>query len=107
VKHLAYDLKKNDSKTISLESMLGFRSKLLDPSDNLLDKETKEWVRRAVSELPDIYRSVVMLYYFDGKSAKEAAKLQGISIATFLSRLHRARKYLYALLAGLGEDTLK
>lgn len=91
---------KNSDKAISLERAPDPESKSLTPLAYLLDKETKERVRKAVSELPDIYRDAIMLYYFDGKSAAEAAKLIGISTAAFLSRLHRARRCLFGLLGG-------
>jgi RNA polymerase sigma factor (sigma-70 family) len=100
VKNLACALKNRESKAISLERILDPESKSLTPLDCLLDKETKERVRNVVSKLPDIYRDAVMLYYFDGKSAEEAANLLGINVKTFLSRLHRARKYLFGLLGG-------
>lgn len=106
VKNLACALKNSDSKVISLEAIPDRGSKLLDPLDNLLDKETKELLHKAIWTLPDIYRSAIMLYYFDGKSAEEAAKLLEIGTATFLSRLYRARRYLYGLLGGHRRDAL-
>jgi len=95
VRNSALAQKNINSKTISLEGIQDRESKSLTPLDYLLKKETKKRVRKAVSELPDIYRDAIMLYYFDGKSAEEAAKLLGIGTKTFLSRLHRARKYLF------------
>lgn len=107
VKNLACALKKSDSQTISLERVHDVESKLLNPLDSLLDKENTELIRQAIRSLPDIYRDAVMLYYFDGKSTKEAANLQEVNIKTFLSRLHRARRLLYGLLGGYRRDALK
>jgi RNA polymerase sigma-70 factor (ECF subfamily) len=100
VRNLVSARKKIDSKTISLERIPDLESKLLNPLEYLLDRETKERVRKAVSELPDIYRDAVKLYYDDGRSAEEAANLLGIKKMTFLSRLDRARMYLFGLLGG-------
>ena len=104
VKNLACALKNIDSKTISLGGVHNLESKLLNPLDELLNKETRKLINNTIGMLPDIYSNAVMLYYFDGKSAEEAAKLLGVNKATFLSRLHRARKYLYGLLAGNRRD---
>jgi len=106
VRNLACALKKSDSRTISLEGIPNLESKLLNPLDNLLDKENKELVRKAVLMLPDEYRNAVMLFYFDGRSTEEAANLLKINKMTFLSRLYRARKYLYGLLGGNRRDAL-
>jgi RNA polymerase sigma-70 factor (ECF subfamily) len=106
VKNLACALKKDDFKTTSLTGVPDLESKLLNPLDNLLNRETKELIRKAVLTLPDIYRNAVLLYYYDGKSAAESAKLLGISVAAFLSRLYRARKYLFGRLGGYRRDAI-
>jgi RNA polymerase sigma-70 factor (ECF subfamily) len=100
VRNSAYARKKIDSKTVSLNEIPDRESKSPTPLACLLAKETKERLCKAISELPDIYRDAIRLYYFDGKSAVEAAKLLGIIVSNFLSRLHRARIYLFGLLGG-------
>lgn len=51
-----------------------------------------------VMELPEDFRMVVILYYYEGFSTKEIAKILKISGGTVKSRLSRARQKLKVLL---------
>ena len=53
-----------------------------------------ETLRQSLSELPDAHRECLVLFYLEGRSGAEAAKVQGISEAAFRVRLHRARAAL-------------
>jgi RNA polymerase sigma-70 factor (ECF subfamily) len=55
-------------------------------------------VRNAVSRLPDTYREVVVLRYFEDMSTPEIAKVSGIPEGTVRSRLHYAKDALYSML---------
>lgn len=55
-------------------------------------------VRNAVSRLPDTYREVVVLRYFEDMSTPEIAKVAGIPEGTVRSRLHYAKDALYSML---------
>jgi len=48
----------------------------------------------AVGRLDVKYRSVMLLYYFDGMSVSETARTLGISNSAVTTRLQRARKLL-------------
>jgi RNA polymerase sigma-70 factor (ECF subfamily) len=48
-------------------------------------------VRRAIAELPEDQRAVLMLVTVDGLSYQEAADALGIPMGTVMSRLARAR----------------
>jgi RNA polymerase sigma-70 factor (ECF subfamily) len=48
----------------------------------------------AVLELPEKYRSIILLYYYDGYSIKEIAYILEAKESTISSRLQRARKQL-------------
>ena len=48
----------------------------------------------AVSELPPIYRNVIILYYYNGFSVKEIAQISDCFEGTVKSRLYKARKIL-------------
>jgi len=54
---------------------------------------------RALDELPSELRSILILWAVDELSYKEIADVVGIPIGTVMSRLHRARQRLTALLA--------
>jgi RNA polymerase sigma-70 factor (ECF subfamily) len=49
---------------------------------------------RLVTQLPDNYRQVVMLFYMEEKSYEEVARLLNLPLGTVKTYLHRARKQL-------------
>ena len=55
-------------------------------------------VLEAVNQLPPHYRAVIYLYYYEGYSAKEIARLLGANPATVSTRLRRGRAQLKTLL---------
>ena len=57
-------------------------------------------VEAALGELPDLFRSAVLLVDVDELSYEEAATALGCPVGTLRSRLHRARKLLLAALSG-------
>jgi RNA polymerase sigma-70 factor (ECF subfamily) len=51
-------------------------------------------------ELPAKYREVILLYYYEGYSIGEIARILGQKESTVGSQLHRARKKLRLLISG-------
>ena len=51
-------------------------------------------LKRAVKDLPDRYRTMVILYYFEDMSIKDTAEVLGIPEGTVKSGLNAARKML-------------
>ncbi|PHS13983.1 MAG: RNA polymerase subunit sigma-24 [Blastopirellula sp.] len=62
------------------------------------DRETRNMVRQSISELPDSYRTVLLLRDIEQISTEETAQQMGISIGAVKTRLHRARQALKTLL---------
>lgn len=58
----------------------------------------EELLQQALNELPEEFRSAVLLFYFDECSYKEIAEQLGIPLGTVMSRLSRAKGYLRARL---------
>jgi len=80
-----------DPETLSpaLESR---QSQVILPPDSRLEREEIAHVtRRVLEELPEIFRTVLVLREFEDLSYQEMADLLGISIGTVESRLFRAR----------------
>ena len=69
-----------------------------DISDKLDFEATAEAVRQAVRELPENFREVVVLKYFDEMSIEDIAMVTGLNVGTVKSRLHYAKEALYAKL---------
>ncbi len=62
------------------------------------NRELREMVRRSIDQLPDTYRTVLMLRDIEELDTRETAKLLGIEENAVKVRLHRARQALRTLL---------
>jgi RNA polymerase sigma-70 factor (ECF subfamily) len=70
------------------------------PDARLLRYELGDRLKQALAELPDIYRSVVLLRDVEELSTSEAAEILDISEDTVKQRLHRGRLALRKILSG-------
>lgn len=61
-------------------------------------------VRRAVQSLPDSFRDVVVLRYFEDKSLLEMAEILSVPLNTVKSRLRLAQERLNAMLVNLFDN---
>ncbi len=73
------------------------------PAERAADRELGGALTRALDDLPDDYREVILLRDVEGLTAPEAAIALGISVDALKSRLHRAREALRTSLAPLLE----
>ncbi len=64
------------------------------PEQDLLEKVLDEDVQRAIDELPEDYRMVVLLADLEGFSYKEISDILEIPVGTVMSRLYRGRRLL-------------
>jgi RNA polymerase sigma-70 factor (ECF subfamily) len=77
-----------------------------DPEIQVLAKADKAAVHRALEELPDIFREILVLREVEGLSYKEIADVASVSLGTVMSRLARARTRLrQSLGAALGKES--
>jgi RNA polymerase sigma-70 factor, ECF subfamily len=67
-----------------------FDSPVRGPAEETESSEQGEEIRRAVDNLPEQTRQVVMLVYFQGLKYREAADVLSIPVGTVKSRLHAA-----------------
>lgn len=67
-------------------------------------EDRRRLVRRAIRQLDEHHRSVVVLRMMKGYSTKETAEILDIADGTVLSRLHRAKEKLADLLRPYLED---
>jgi RNA polymerase sigma factor (sigma-70 family) len=80
----------------------------VDLEEGLLAREEREKVRRALDGLDEIYRSVILLLYYQRLSYEQIAGVLGVPVKTVETRLYRARRMLRETLeesAGQGGRT--
>ena len=58
------------------------------------DPFDRQQLQHALDELPDVFRMVVMMFYFEELSYKEIAANLQVPLGTVMSRLSRAKGYL-------------
>jgi RNA polymerase sigma-70 factor (ECF subfamily) len=64
------------------------------PEDTLVNEENRVFIRKAVEELPEIYKTVIILYYFEDFSPQEISEITDIPRRTIETRLYRGRNLL-------------
>ena len=84
-----------------------------NPEQALFAKIFDDDVKKAIEELPDDFKLVVVLSFLEGFSYQEIADIADLQLGTVKSRLHRGRKLLqkqlydYAVKNGFIKDTAK
>src|SRR5262245_55975378 len=64
------------------------------PERSALEHEQQQIIQRALQQLPDNYRTVTVLRYWNDLSYEEIARVTGLTESTIKTRLHRARHML-------------
>jgi len=72
----------------------------LDPETAVAQRELRALLERAIDELPESFRTVLVARLIEGMSVEETAELLGIVPETVKTRLHRARRLLQEQLTG-------
>jgi RNA polymerase sigma-70 factor, ECF subfamily len=70
----------------------------------LVREERQQLVQSALRRLPPRDAQLLMMKHADGLGARELAERLGFSVATIETRLHRARRRLRVLLAGMSDE---
>lgn len=65
-----------------------------NPEQQLFAKIFDDDVKKAIEELPEDFRLVVILSFLEGFSYQEIAEITDLQLGTVKSRLHRGRKLL-------------
>ena len=85
---------------LSKNLLKSFRYTHTEELDEAIPMESTEdcALADALSALPPNYRAVIHLHYYEGYSAKEIAKILGLTVTAVTTRLARAREKLKALM---------
>jgi RNA polymerase sigma-70 factor (ECF subfamily) len=86
----------DESKGLCLSDTLADRSD--SPFDNIVHAEVRERVEAALRQLPEAFRTVVILREIEGFAYEEIAEILNANLGTVKSRLTRGRSALRALL---------
>jgi RNA polymerase sigma-70 factor (ECF subfamily) len=69
------------------------------PERQVLDRELRQLIEKAIAGLPPLYRDVYVLADVEGMSNAEVGELLGLTLAAVKSRLHRGRLLMREALA--------
>lgn len=68
------------------------------PEDDLARREFYEQLRDAIADLPEVFRTTIVLREIEGMAYEEIAEITGVSLGTVKSRIARARQRLQSQL---------
>ena len=64
------------------------------PAEELATQEFYEQLRQAIADLPEVFRTTIVLREIEGMAYEEIAEITGVSLGTVKSRIARARQRL-------------
>jgi RNA polymerase sigma-70 factor, ECF subfamily len=79
---------------VSLDQMADLAESLPDPSVHALPEVDPQRLQDALDELPEVFRTPVILYYFEEFSYRDIAEQMDLPMGTVMSRLARAKAHL-------------
>ena len=77
------------------------------PEDGLIDRETVSVVRKAIDELPEHFRSALVLCEYENMSYMQIAEVLDASVPQIKTWIHRGRRQLAEKLKGYVEGKRK
>ncbi len=93
--HYCIDLLRRRRPVVDIESIAFWKqSDQPEPEETALSGETRDEVRELLQKLPEKYRGVIVLRYWQDLSYEEIAEATGLSVGTVKTRLFRARELL-------------
>jgi len=64
------------------------------PDEDLTTREFYDELRSAIADLPEVFRTTIVLREIEGLAYEEIAEMTGVSLGTVKSRIARARQRL-------------
>ncbi|WP_044641058.1 RNA polymerase sigma factor [Risungbinella massiliensis] len=98
--HLCIDnIRKKKPNEVTLE--IYYEPKLAGIADKV---ENQIWIKKFLTRLPDLNRSILILAYYQGFKGKEIAEIVGIPVGTVKSKLHYSLQKLKTWMNEEGES---
>jgi RNA polymerase sigma-70 factor (ECF subfamily) len=102
------NLRRNKSKKeVSLDKIIEFTPLVargeVQPEERYVRIETQALVRKAVAELPEIYRMPLVLRYLEDLTYRQIAEVMDLPLTTIETRLYRGKALLQKRLRAGGE----
>ncbi|AGT30592.1 RNA polymerase sigma factor SigW [Geobacillus genomosp. 3] len=82
----------NGTDGLTMQAQLPSRE--MSPEEAVESLELQETVQRAIEQLPEKYRSVLVLKYIEDLSLQEISEILELPVGTVKTRLHRGREAL-------------
>ena len=101
-------LRKKRLSVVSIDSMvddegderpLQIRSETLNPEENSIKKQQNEQLKILIDKLPQRYKTLIILRYYDELSYEEIAQELDLPLGTVKAQLFRARDFLSNMLS--------
>src|SRR5262249_24456601 len=92
---------KKQENAVSLEALAELPERPLETVPEIDSAQ----LRKALNELPEVFRTTIILYYVEEFSYREIAEQMELAMGTVMSRLARAKAYLRAPLVPVPETT--
>jgi RNA polymerase sigma factor (sigma-70 family) len=87
-------LRKKKHDTVPIEDALGVSDGKETPEEEYISNEKSKRIRKAIEELPEMYRVPVILFHQNGLSYEEMMKILNEPMTIIKNRLYRARLLL-------------
>ncbi len=101
------ELEESEHQRSDSESFYAGHSKVAGPEAEFFNRQAADTIKKALSEIPDNFRRVVILSDLEGFSYREIAEIEECPLGTVMSRLYRARRMLQGILTEYYESTEK
>ncbi len=92
----ALDVKRREGKEVLSDEPVGAEvaDTAAPPEEQVMQDMLRSTIKEALSEMDEVYREPLMMYYYSEMSVKEIAETLEISEGTVKSRMSRGRKIL-------------
>ena len=102
VVNLALDRKARESRMTDLKSAESLEAPEPTPQEEVIRREHRLHLEKALHELPTLQRAVVILRHLEGLSTRQVSSILGCGEGTVKTHLFRAMRKLQKRLAALG-----